>query len=144
MFVEFPAGLFHRFISVTAGRRGLHDRVDPHVRRPKVIGGHATTDVAFGYDTNQLAVFGIFNHRRASAAGLTHRVSGVGCGIARRTARCRFNRPHHIAATGHGLSFFMFSFIFSIIMCSFSAFSFISFIILRPKVIRSRCWAVST
>ena len=68
MLVEFAARFFNGLIRAATRRRGTHDLLYAHVRRATVIGGHAATDVALGYDADQLAVLCILDHRRAATA----------------------------------------------------------------------------
>lgn len=64
---SFRRALFDRLVGAAASRRGAHDLVDANFERPAVIGRHATADVAFGDNANQLAAYCILNHRRAAA-----------------------------------------------------------------------------
>jgi hypothetical protein len=99
--VEFASGLFKRFIHAATGGRGAHDFFNRNFRSPPVISRHATTHIALGDDADQTTAWFLFNHGRATASRLAHRLRGVLRRIARRAARIHLNWFHLVATTTH-------------------------------------------
>jgi len=95
MLVEFPTHYFNRLARTTTGKQGSHDLFDAHVRSAPVISRSAATHVVPGDDADQLEAFSILTHRLRSRRILWG------------TARRRFDRFHHIAATTHLLFFLL-------------------------------------
>ena len=56
MFVELPFSFFKRIVHAAATGCGPHYIFNAYIRGLKVFGSHVVTDIAFGYDSDQVDI----------------------------------------------------------------------------------------